>query len=192
MLPTSPLATPITEKRSIIRSPIHGDLNRNNLIYWCDKNQVMLIDFSTYQNNGHTLQDFAHIETQIVFGLMDRESDSHLPALDYTAEQLDHWINLQDHLYSQDLFVMDEFDAGPGGQGVGRAESLIRFVRHRALATWESRLTTDARDQLNVEYRASLLYYTLRSIAFDSLSPFKRLLAAYSSWRLLEYFDKYE
>ena len=190
--PISSTAETLTGQGRAVRSPIHGDLNRNNLIYWRDKGQVLLIDLSTYQRAGHTLQDFAHLETEVVYGLMDREVGSQLSALDYSPDQFVYWLELQDRLHIHDLFEIDDDvsrDVSSGGTGVQRASSLIRFVRGRAFAICEKRSDAPCRERLNVEYRAALLYHTLRCIGFEGLSPFKRLLAVYGVRQLLQVLD---
>lgn len=54
----------------------------------------------------------------------------------------------------------------------------MKLIRFQAKEIWDlrsARLDTDP--GFWCEYAAALLYHTLRAIGYDSLSPFKRLLA---------------
>jgi hypothetical protein len=170
----------LTRNSRTICSRIHGDLNRNNIFYWLEFEHVFLLDFSTYQRNGHMLQDFAQLETQIIFGLMDREAESRIEALDYCPNQLASWIKLQDTLYGGNMFDSSiDLSSLMNDQrkGLERAYELVQLVRSTASAICKSR----DHPLQDIEYRSALLYHTLKCIGFSNLSPFKRMLAVYNS-----------
>ena len=57
------------------------------VLLWVERGHFFLIDFDTYQEKGHPLQDFAHFETEIKFGLMDSEDELTYP-FDLSAERM--------------------------------------------------------------------------------------------------------
>jgi Ternary complex associated domain 9 len=182
-------------RHAVTLSKVHGDLNGHNIYLWEDVGQPILIDFASYQEEGHMLQDFARLEGEVKFALMDRENDSSLGALDLTPDQLETWRQAEDHLISPN------WDAPVvlGGEqvtGVERAVGLIQVVRRSAAASHAQAFKQVAGDHsfrddhsFRIEYFVALLYHTLRAVGYEDLSPFKRLLAVYSAARLIEVLD---
>jgi hypothetical protein len=153
-----------------------------------------LIDFDTYQPKGHTMQDFAHLEAEIKFALMECETADHLPALDLTDGRLPMWCRAEKHLLN--LLMCDDGSTAfrPNGKGndtVRRAVDLIQnVIRVEARKVHKARHCTTRQPQsFAVEYGAALLYFTLRTIGYPRVSGFKRLLAVYSAARLIELLD---
>jgi hypothetical protein len=179
----------LAEPQSVILSPAHGDLNSNNILLWLDEvEHPFLIDFPFYQESGHALQDFARLETEVKFTLMDRQADSspkELPAFDYTHSQVRLWQALEEHL------LTETWDGGtpnlpPGAfdNNVRLSHELVKVIRTKAFAVQNQHQPTPPLAFWS-EYKPALLYYTLRSIGYDSLSPFKRILAVSSAAHLL-------
>ena len=166
----------------VVVSPVHGDLNSNNFLLWVDKDQPFLIDFACYQKAGHTLQDFARLEAEVKFELMDREAISPLPALDLTFQQLAIWCQLEDQFTSPNwnqLFSTARGDT----KYVSHALSMITYIRTQAKEVHDNVFGTDA--TFERQYRSALLYHSLRAIGYESLSILKRILAVYSAARLI-------
>jgi hypothetical protein len=177
-------------EHAVILSPAHGDLNSNNILLWLDYAHPFLIDFPFFQKSGHALQDFARLEVEIKFLLMDRQEGcppDKLRAYDHTHSQVPLWKALEDYLLKErgskgplnlppDLF----------GENVRLSHDLVMLLRGRAKEVQEQKKETRKAPGFWTEYRPALLYHTLRTIGYDTLSPFKRLLAVYSSAELLK------
>jgi hypothetical protein len=145
-----------------------------------------------FQKKGHALQDFAKLEAEIKFTLMDRQKGSAAgkpPAYDFTYSQLPLWRSLEDHLLN------DGWDAKKSDWSKNRHKDnvmfcleLVQLVRDKAAAVQQQ--TIDSAPQPNLtfleEYFPALLFHTLKAIGYDSLSVFKRLLAVYSASCLLK------
>lgn len=190
-LPPNCVAT--TEER-VLLSAIHGDLNIGNILWWVDDNRPMLIDFATYQSKAHALQDFANLEAQVKYALMDREHGSKHSALDYSDEQITAWHERLAVLVPDAPREMRTFDQlnsrKKKSSGMNQAEGLIHLIRQQAYNVFDAAVIRSGQSapagRFCDEYAAALLFATLKAIGFDnSLSPFKRLLAVQSSARLI-------
>lgn len=185
----SDCGTALVNKRTVLVSPVHGDLNSNNILFWADEAQPFVIDFATYQNPGHTLQDFARLEAEVKFVLMDRERSSRLPALDHTPQQLPLWCAAEDHLRSENWENPFPTPSLPGVEmeGVQRAVRLVQGIRKRAHDVYNQVPNLNASPAgFLIEYHAASLYHSLRCIQYKSLSWIKRLLAVYCTTRSIE------
>lgn len=169
-----------------ILSPAHGDLNGNNILLWLDQAcHPFLIDFPFYQPAGHALQDFARLEVEIKFALMDRQTDSPLPALDHTFSQLPLWKEMEDYILSDDWRLPKETWAADGYKdNVSLCLELIQLLRLKAAEVQQQMAGVDTCGFME-EYKPALLYHTVRTIGYYTLPVFKRLLAVYSASRLL-------
>jgi hypothetical protein len=58
-------------------------------------------------------------------------------------------------------------------------------VRKTAADLYDSRRAPANDPNFDLEYSAALLFHTLRAVTYTSLSPFKRILAAYSAAGIL-------
>jgi hypothetical protein len=175
-------------QHSVILSPTHGDLNSNNILLWLDEAHPFLIDFPFYQESGHALQDFARLEVEVKFILMDRQADSSpkdLPAFDYTHTQIPLWHALEKHLL-RERWDTGEFklQLGAFDKNVKLSYELVHLIRTKAKVV-QRQQENKRRIGFWAEYRLALLYHTLRVIGYDTLSPFKRLLAVFSAAQLL-------
>ena len=194
------------DERPVVLSRVHGDLNKANVLLWVNKAHPFLIDFTTYQKEGHALQDFAHLEADIKFLLMDRDGEPGLKGLDHTAEQLPLWCEAETHLASEGWSLTKvpsskmvknvarraaakpnkEVDsAKPAGvkRGVGMIKTL-RCAAQEVHRIGHGELSSDA--TFMAEYGMALLYHTLLVIRYKEISPFKRLLAVFSAARLID------
>lgn len=180
-----PSGTRLNNRLPVVMSPVHGDLNSSNILFWVDESQPFLIDFACYQSSGHTMQDFARLETEVKYALMDRESDSPLRALDLTETQLDIWCLAEDRLASERWEEMPNLRKN--SRLTKRAVKLIQYIRGEGSQVQREAFSRSGEQpgDFLTEYFAALLYHTLRTIGYESLSPFKRLLAVYSAARLI-------
>jgi len=177
----------LSQPRRVTRSHVHGDMNRYNILFWIEKGRFFLIDFDLYQPLGHAMQDFAKLEAEVKFALMDSETcEAHaLQALDLTCGQMESWCQLEDQLASGDWRSAAEL-VGKRVDLVNRAGKLIRTIRTEAARIHGGALGQANHDSFMIEYGGALLYHTLRAIAFAVTSPLKRLLAVYSGARLID------
>lgn len=181
-----PATCALAGTRRVAQSPVHGDLNSSNILTWFKEGQPFLIDFACYQQQGHTLQDFARLEAEVKFALMDTESDSPVPALDRDPSRLRMWMEAESQLASENWEGQVRL-SGRNRTPVRRAVDLVRTVRLQA-----REVQAGAFDRAGIptpdflaEYAAALLYHTLRAVGYDSLSTLKRLLAVRSAAELI-------
>lgn len=182
------------ERIPVTLSPVHGDLNAGNAFLWLKQdNFPFLIDLPFYQREGHVLQDFARLEVEVKFALMDRQEESpveSLAAFDHSPVQLPLWRELEDHLLDNALSRAGEPAWHSGGyrDNVRLTYQLVRLIRDRAeraqLQACPSSVTLPV-DFMD-EYLPALLYHTVRAVTYPSLTLFKRLLAVYSSGMILQ------
>ena len=161
----------LDKRMSVLLSPAHGDLNSSNLLLWLDDlSHPFLIDFPSYQTNGHALQDFARLEVEVKFMIMDRQNiPGAAPALDYTHSQLPLWKEFEDHVLAAELP-----DPGPVWQNNGHRESvdiclqLLQKLRACAIEIQKVKRSESDPDFFT-EYLPPLFYHTLHAISYPSL-----------------------
>lgn len=187
---------------SFTLSPVHGDLNANNVLLWLNYDKYpFLIDLPFFHRYGHILQDFARLETEIKFNLMDRQEESpidKLAAFDNTISQVPLWIEMEDLLMSE-LIVNESASGDTAGSvdwdwksrgfrdNVTLCYKLIRIIREKGREVQQKALDgCPSAEPFAVEYLPALLYHTVRSVGYPSLSVFKRLLAVHSSGLILD------
>ena len=175
---------------NVLLSPAHGDLNAANVLLWLEqKDHHFLIDFPFYQESGHVVQDFARLEVEMKFMLLDRQADSpasELPAFDYTPMQIALWLELEEHLLNdwKQLRPREEDWVQPGHKAnVICCLELIQIIRNTAEDVYRQ---AGSADNFPDEYWAALLYHTLRVLGYPTISIFKRLFAVYSASSILE------
>ncbi|MBI3417048.1 MAG: hypothetical protein HY043_17285 [Verrucomicrobia bacterium] len=181
-----------TPRLRVAISPIHGDLNKNNVLFWLEEMQPLLIDFATYQPEGHALQDFANLESQIKFGLMDTEHESSATAYDLSPERLATWLRLEEKLAAIGNFRKPPVPARflKGQESIKRAFHIVTDIRSQAFAVHCKAFKKRNYRAFIQEYSTALLFHSLKTIGYENLSPFKRLLAVASSTRLIEFLSK--
>ena len=174
----------------VLLSHVHGDLNASNILLWIEKEHPFLIDFPCYQDAGHALQDFARLEVEIKLALMDRQKDSpqdKLKAYEHTYSQVDIWREMEVHLLNNWEAEKTSWTAEGYQANVEFCLMLVKLIRDKAkLVQQNAECPGPAPGDFLEEYLPALLYHTVRSIGFPSLSVFKRLLAVYSSGLILE------
>ncbi len=175
---------------NVLLSPAHGDLNAANVLLWLGQQEhPFLIDFPFYQEQGHLPQDFARLEVEMKFMLLDRQADSpadKLPAFDYTPSQMALWLELEEHLLNDwaQLKPDDKDWQQPGHkENVISCLELVQLIRGTAKDIYHD---AGVADNFLDEYWAALLYHTLRVLSYPSISLFKRLMAVYSASSILE------
>lgn len=184
----------VTAPGRVLLSKIHGDLNKNNILWWGEKKRPLLIDFATFQQSAHTLQDFAELETQAQYALMDRQNALDVDPIDYCAQQFVEWSKrltdlvpaLPGNLRSFTCVASNEKNI----EGMKQAETLIGLIRCGAHAVFDAAVGRSGAPafpgRFCQEYATALLYHTIRAIGYEnSLSPFKRMLAVHSAARLI-------
>ena len=181
----------LDQKMPVLLSPSHGDLNANNIFLWLeDPAHLFLIDFPFYQQSGHAMQDFARLEVEIKFAIMDRQGNTpteEVPALDITPSQVPIWQGMEDHLLSETW--KDAKQSWPERGYTKNAEQCLQWVqmvREKAERVQRQGLQPDDPPKFLEEYFPALLFHTLQVIAWPSLSILKRLLAVYSAASILE------
>jgi hypothetical protein len=162
-------------RMSMILSPAHGDLNTNNVLFCLrERDPVFLIDFAMFQERGHALQDFAKLECEIKYALLDRQRGSsvvELPALDITSSQFPLWLELEDHLrWKRWAEPRKGWHAAGFVNNVNMSLELIQKVRQAAVEVQHQGAPDDDRPDFMNEYLMPLLYHTLRAITYPSLT----------------------
>lgn len=187
--------------RPFTLSPVHGDLNANNVLLWLRHNRYpFVIDLPFYQKDGHALQDFARLEVEIKYALLDRQEESpqeELAAYDYSDAQVPLWIEMENYLLEDQALNASVLSGGaPDGrmwvasglqENVTLCYRLIMLARAKACQAQQKSLPAGpAAGPFAEEYLPALLYHSVRAIGYPSLSIFKRLLAVYSSGSILK------
>lgn len=182
-------------------SPIHGDLNSNNLFLWLEHaNYPFMIDLPSYQRAGHCLQDFARLEVEIKLALLDRQRESPtnpLAAYDYTVSQVPLWIELVDRLLADRTLDGSRLMTTQSGpirwkamgykNNVELCYRLVMLLRQKACEIQQEILDSGTKPTAFAdEYLPALLYHSVRAIGYPSLTVFKRLLAVYSAGSIFE------
>jgi hypothetical protein len=189
---------PSQNKLNFILSYVHGDLNAGNILCDLNKGRVFLIDLTHYQKDGHILQDFARLETEIKFKFMDTglRQGKHFYK-DLCPELIHSWLSVEDILYDADwnceeisLSNIDESHTIINRCGV-RSLNLIAFIRNRAKEIQKYLLGIQYNENDFIDtYFIALLYHTIRTIAYYSLPITKRIFAVYSAAKLLNTLNK--
>lgn len=176
-------------------SPVHGDLNANNVLLWLKHDRYpFVIDFPSFQETGHCLQDFARLEVEIKLALLDRQQDSpiaDLAAYDYSASQMHLWIEMEDQLLTSSELRESNLLRGRTNPvnwqtdgyktNVDLCFRLVRLLRQKACAVQQKPINHQLPVPFAAEYLPALLYQSLQAISYPSLSIFKRMLAVYSA-----------
>lgn len=173
----------------VILSKVHGDLNSNNVLLWLKHKHPFLIDFPFYQEAGHALQDFARLEVEIKFALLDRQKDSpekRLKAFEHTYSQMPVWQEMEDCLLDGWERKAPRWPSQGYASNVQLCFELVQLVRREARGVQQNdQCPGPAPGDFLTEYWPALLFHTVRAIGYPSLSVFKRLLAVYSSGSIL-------
>jgi hypothetical protein len=186
--------------RPFTLSPVHGDLNANNVLLWLRHHRYpFVIDLPFYQKDGHALQDFARLEVEIKYALLDRQEESpkdELAAYDYSGAQVPLWIEMENRLLEDQALSAAALSSGaPDGrpwresglkENVTLCYKLIMLARAKACQAQQKHIPGGpAAGPFADEYLPALLYHSVRAIGYPSLSVFKRLLAVYISGSIL-------
>lgn len=174
----------------IVSSPIHGDLNCSNILFWIDNLHPFLIDFPFFHESGHAMQDLAQLEVEIKFALMDKQKDSpklKLPAFDFSNSQIALWQDLEIHLLDQKHWnepMEIRFSEGYF-ENTSLCLVMVQMIRQHAYEIRKAVLKDFDKENFFDEYSVALLYHTLRIIGYSDISIFKRLLAIQSAGKLI-------
>jgi hypothetical protein len=182
----------LKQKQAVILSPVHGDLNASNVFLWLRTEKFpFLIDLPFYQEKGHALQDFARLEVEFKFALMDRQEESptdQLPAFDQTPAQAALWREMENHLLNHptDLGARTAWQSAGFLQNVELTYQLVQKVRQKAKEVQQQKIFGGGpAEEFESEYFPALLYHTVLAIGYPSLSIFKRCLAVYSAGSIM-------
>lgn len=161
-------------------TPVHADLNANNVLMVLDRSIPFLIDFACYQSAGHNVQDFARLEVAIKIELMGREVEG--PEWkDLNSKEFPKWCEAEDwlmHWPSEDSFLRS---LGAEYDSVKRAYQLCFYLREKAWEFHRFLCPSFSKADFILSYSAALLYHTLRTIGYDSVVHVKRVFAVYSA-----------
>lgn len=156
---------------------IHGDLNSRNILLNEKEDKPYLIDFSE-TGQGHYLRDFAKLEADIKFVLMDQHREDQL-------DLLQRWLYMD--------LTLDRLSFGPISQHpleekitdsqIQRGYKLIQLLR--SFATQRISLFPPKEQRVR-EYRIALLHYTLKKLTFNISDP-KLIFACRSAARLCQF-----
>lgn len=187
--PTPAQLGKLAEPLSVVLSQVHGDLNANNILLWLKHKHPFLIDFPFYQEAGHALQDFARLEVEIKFALLDRQKDSpekRLKAFEHTHSQMPIWQEMEDRLFNQRKQKAQRWPSSGYSGNARLCFELVQLVRRKAREVQQNdKCPGPPPGDFLTEYWPALLYHTVRAIGYPSLSVFKRLLAVYSAGSIL-------
>ena len=188
-------------KRAVFMlSPVHGDLNSENILLWLNYDKYpFLIDLPFNQKDGHVLQDFARLEVEINLALLDRQEEtpaSELAGYDYSLSQIPLWLEMEKHLLRQvgliengasNLNTKDHgFESDGYKENVRLCYKLVTTLREKACLIQQRPLNgVLAAKTFQDEYLPPLLYHYVRAITYPSLSIFRRLIAVYVSAAIL-------
>lgn len=162
------------EQAAFYECVIHGDLNCRNLLIE-RSGRPWLIDFA-HTGIGHYLKDFAKLETEIKFLLLEPKG---------SERDVSAWLEL-------DLALDDRWPFGePPTPMLARslpnpelAKAFVAICGLRALA--RDRMIGHKVPQI-AQYRAAVLHYTLHTLRFRDVSEPKKLYAVRSAQRLLQF-----
>ena len=164
---------------------IHGDPSSQKcLVHSNDGQDLKLIDAGGFQRSERLVFDLARIEADVKLRLMATETESAL-FRDLDITRVDRWCQAEKRMlkYGLDGALFDpagkEFTAD---SAVQRAYQLVAIVRGRAV-----RICGDT-DANRRHYFAALLFWTLNSLASDSIPQTKKLLAIFSASEILRRF----
>lgn len=185
-----PITGLLGRELQVVVSPVHGDLNANNILLWLKEARPFLIDLPWYQDAGHAVQDLASLEFNLKFYLLDRQELSRpkhpLPALDHSPTQLPLWRELEKRLLA-DAELGEAKNWQPKRCHSDNATlcwELLRYIRKAAVEVQAKPCGVANPPNFLEEYLPALLFYTVRAIGYDLPLP-KRLLAIYSTSEIL-------
>lgn len=155
----------------------HGDLNNANILFKDDRRYPWLIDFA-HTGYGHYLRDFAKLEAEIKFGLMDKKNEDALVRLPY-------WLDMDNVLdvlpFGETSYIQPHVWKETDTE-ILKAYSVIRHLRSlaydRMIGNKESHIA---------QYLTALFLYTLQTLAFRDISPCKKIFAFRSASRLCQF-----
>jgi hypothetical protein len=145
-----------------------------------------------FQIWGHAMQDFARLEAELIYAVMDRQSDSpieRLPALDLTPAQFPLWCALETHLLAHHCSSPLPSIEGTYPTNVSTVLNLVLQVRQAAQSVQTQKKVEGASPDFLDEYLPALLFQTLKIISYDAISPLKRILAVRSAVAILDLID---
>ncbi len=175
-------ADPIEYYESLVSNPIpnavfrvgHGDLNSANILFKDDRRNPWLIDFA-HTGYGHYLRDFAKLEAEIKFGLMDKKNEN-------APTRLPRWLGMDNALdvlpFGEPLYIPPYVQIGTDPE-ILKAYSIIRHLRSLAFDRM-----IGIKEPHIAQYRTALFLYTLQTLAFRDIPPWKKIFAFRSASRL--------
>jgi hypothetical protein len=188
-----PLPGVLGRELPVVLTPAHGDLNAGNVFLWLrEAGFPFLIDLPFFQRLGHALQDFARLEVEVKFALMDRQKESpasRLAAYDHSPTQARLWQELELRLLDERAGAAEEpaWQARGFRDNVKLTYGLVKLIRAKAEVVQQQSLPGDPHGPVPFmdEYLPALLYHTVRAATYPTLTIFKRLFAVYSAGLIL-------
>lgn len=171
-------------KMPMLLSQVHGDLNGGNIRCNIARNHAFLIDLAWYRESSHTLQDFARLEIELKFVLMDSGQGCG-KWMDLPPQLLDSWIEVESVLCNDTWTAPLNVSSTSISRCGARAIGLVEFVRRQAFGLHNELVDRShasvTRGHFILAYLAALLYGTLRAVAFTTLPIVKRVFAVHSA-----------
>lgn len=169
----------LAEEKHVAISSVHGDLNSSNVFLRIGDAYPYFIDFAAY-HQGLLVEDFARLEVEIKFFLMDGQMTGLAPAPDIHPAQLPRWYRLEDALFAG----QDMVDSPSGSASdATRVLNLVKQVRQTARRI-HGKVCQNEHADFHREYLAALLYHTIRAMSYDLSLP-KHIYAIHSASRIL-------
>lgn len=164
---------------------VHGDLNSRNILFITD--EPIFIDFATYKpcnlpeddyndsdkmQGGHVLDDYAKMEAEIKFVLMDSENYK-----DIDIARLPTWVEAENKLLEMEFSYNSDSDM-ENKLGIIKEESVKKACR---LICIIRKMSQDAYSKSKDQYLIALLHHTLKYLLEPEVTDAKQLYVVYSA-----------
>ncbi len=188
----------LTCQREIIvwLCPTHGDLNGHNILFTGKPTKVVFIDLAWFALESHALHDYARLEAEFKFALMDcgrKRPDGVVYDLAGKNELL-LWLKSESDSLSS--LVGGSINVWSDSNCRERCYQLIDQIRTHAGQSQSEKLQelepavfvdSDVKRDFVVAYKTALLHCTLNSITYETLPFQKRIFAVLSAGKLIDY-----
>jgi len=141
---------------------IHGDFNATNILINPNDQNIVLIDFANYKPD-HIARDIAKLETDMIFSVLDSNSEKF-----YSWERIADWETLLS------LFEIEKFFDNKAISS-SKDEEIIKLFTF--ICNLRKVLKKIYPEINNLEYSASLLYYSFHYLIYPDISIHKKIFA---------------
>ena len=187
----------VFRRHPVLITPVHGDLNANNVLLSLNPMCPLLIDFACFLREGLAMQDFARLELAIKLELSGREQAARSKAKDLDYRMFRKLVTAENDLTnsSTDLNAGNMDTAKMVAQvhsqdPVLRAYRLCRWLRMEARTLHDNFVGEDKTGgdapTFHFSYNVALLYHTVRAVGYDTLPHIKRIFAVHSAAMIIK------